>query len=130
MVGGPIFSWRSWPYFRLALTGNRDFGILDYEAGNVRAVAWLVFLPEENPGYGFVNADTPELCVTTFDEFRGQGIGSVVLSELIHIARSREITGISLSVEDGNHARHLYERFGFQIVGRNGGSDTMLLNLT
>ena len=20
MVGGPIFSWRSWPYFRLALT--------------------------------------------------------------------------------------------------------------
>jgi hypothetical protein len=31
--------------------------------------------------------------------------------------------------EDGNRARHLYQRPGFEVVGRNGGSDTMLLNL-
>ncbi|MBT8163043.1 MULTISPECIES: GNAT family N-acetyltransferase [Arthrobacter] len=116
-------------YFR-HFPGDRDFGILDHEAGNVRSVAWLVFLPERNPGYGFVNADTPELSITTFDGFRGQGIGTAVLRELIHTAKSRGVKDISLSVEDGNAVRRLYERRGFRIVGRNGGSDTMLLSLT
>lgn len=28
MVGGPVFSWRFWPYFRLALTkGRRGRGV-------------------------------------------------------------------------------------------------------
>lgn len=37
---------------------------------------------------------------------------------------------MSLSVEDGNAAaRGLYERHGFVVVGRNGGSDTMLRTL-
>lgn len=116
-------------YFR-HFPGDRDFGILDDDAGAVRSVAWLVFRPESNPGYGFVNADTPELCITTFDGFRGQGIGSAMLAELIDIAKSRGVKAISLSVEDGNPARRLYERRGFQVVGWNGGSDTMFLSLT
>ncbi|MFE4078172.1 GNAT family N-acetyltransferase [Paenarthrobacter sp. YIM B13468] len=116
-------------YFR-HFPGDRDFGILDQATGRVRSVAWLVFLPESDPGYGFVNADTPELSITAFDGFRGQGIGSAVLGELIDIAKSRGVNAISLSVEDGNPARRLYERRGFQVVGRNGGSDTMLLSLT
>jgi ribosomal protein S18 acetylase RimI-like enzyme len=34
---------------------------------------------------------------------------------------------VSLSVEDGNAAaRALYEHYGFRVVGRTGGSDTML----
>ncbi|MDF2575580.1 MAG: family N-acetyltransferase, partial [Agromyces sp.] len=44
-------------------------------------------------------------------------------------ARRRGLVGISLSVEDGNRARHLYERAGFRVVGRNGNADTMLLEL-
>jgi ribosomal protein S18 acetylase RimI-like enzyme len=36
---------------------------------------------------------------------------------------------MSLSVEDENPARHLYERFGFVVVGRVGSSDTMILSL-
>jgi len=32
-------------------------------------------------------------------------------------------------VEDGNRARALYERLGFRKIGRNGGSDTLLLEL-
>lgn len=42
---------------------------------------------------------------------------------------ARSIPAISLSVEDGNRARALYERLGFRRVGRNGGSDTLLLKL-
>ena len=115
-------------YFR-DFPSDRDFGLADEERDSVRAVAWLVFLPEDEPGYGFVDADTPELSITTFEGFRRQGIGGALLSELIAAARSRGVPAISLSVEDGNGARRLYERAGFRVVGRNGGSDTMLLDL-
>lgn len=108
----------------------RDFGLAHQDDDVVQAVAWLVFLPAEDPGYGFVDADTPELSMTTFAAYRGQGIGSDLLAELVSRARDRGFPGISLSVEDGNDARRLYERAGFEVVGRNGGSDTMLLALT
>lgn len=106
-----------------------DLGLADNDGDAVRAVAWLVFLPAEDPGYGFVDANIPELSITTFEGYRGQGIGSALLSELINRARSRGIPGISLSVADGNAARRLYDRAGFKIVGRSGSSDTMLLAL-
>jgi ribosomal protein S18 acetylase RimI-like enzyme len=116
-------------YFTTFPSG-RDIGLADNDADTVRAVAWLVFFPAEDPGYGFVDADIPELSITTFAGHRGQGIGSALLSELINRARSHGIRAISLSVADGNGARRLYERAGFQVVGRNGSSDTMLLALT
>lgn len=115
-------------YFRTFPRG-RDFGLVDNEGGTVRAVAWLVFLPVESPGYGFVDTDTPELSITTFEGFRGKGIGSDLLAQLIASAKARGLRALSLSVEDGNRARHLYQRVGFTVAGRNGGSDTMLLTL-
>ncbi|MCY7286894.1 MAG: GNAT family N-acetyltransferase [Cryobacterium sp.] len=115
-------------YFR-DFPGGRDIGLADVEGDTVRAVAWLVFLPADSPGYGFGDADTPELSITTFDGFRGQGVGTALLGALVEAAKARGVRAISLSVEDGNRARHLYERTGFTVVGRNGGSDTMLLTL-
>ena len=116
-------------YFRNFPSGG-DFGFVDEQDDQVRAVAWLIFLTAEDPGYGFVDIETPELSIMTFTNFRGRGIGSALLAELISTARARGLTGISLSVEDGNGARRLYDRSGFRVVGRNGGSDTMFLNLT
>lgn len=115
-------------YFHTFPSGE-DFGWVDEEDGVARAVAWLVFLPAESPGYGFVDAAIPELSVTTFEGFRSQGLGTGLLNRLIASARARSLPGMSLSVEDGNRARRLYERFGFHVVGRNGGSDTMVLTL-
>ena len=108
---------------------SRDFGLAHQDDDAVHAVAWLVFFSAEAPGYGFINEGTPELSITTFDGHRGQGLGSTLLGELIRQARSRGLTGISLSVEDGNNARHLYARAGFRVAGRNGNSDTMFFSL-
>jgi ribosomal protein S18 acetylase RimI-like enzyme len=63
-------------------------------------------------------------------QWRGRGVGSVLLTGLVERATARGMRALSLSVEDGNHAaRALYERHGFRVVGRTGGSDTMLLEL-
>lgn len=109
--------------------GDRDLGIVDEEGGVVRGLAWLTFFTETDPGYGFVAPDVPELSITTFDEFRRQGVGAALLSRLLGEAEARGIAAVSLSVEDGNGARRLYERVGFRVVGRTGGSDTMRVEL-
>ena len=52
------------------------------------------------------------------------------MAAVVDSAGQRRIPGLSLSVEDGNSARRLYESAGFEVVGRNGGSDTMLLRIS
>jgi ribosomal protein S18 acetylase RimI-like enzyme len=105
-----------------------DRGVIAEEARPIGA-AWLRFFPEHDPGYGFVDAQTPELSIAVVRERRGLGIGSLLLGALIAQARQDGLTSVSLSVEPDNYARRLYERFGFETVGRVGGSLTMLLRL-
>jgi ribosomal protein S18 acetylase RimI-like enzyme len=105
-----------------------DLGVVaEYE--NPVGAAWLRYLPENDPGYGFVNASTPELSMGVVQTCRRQGIGTHLLQALIPSAREHKVAGISLSVEPDNYARRLYERFGFQEVGMLGGSFTMLVRL-
>ena len=73
--------------------------------------------------------DVPELTIGVLAGHRGSGSGTSLMEELIVQGSSRGLRAISLSVEDGNRARLLYERLGFLKVGRNGGSDTLLLEL-
>lgn len=61
---------------------------------------------------------------------RGRGIGKALLAALIKQAQAWGHQAISLSVEDGNRARLLYERAGFKAEGGNGGSDTTRLQLS
>ena len=50
--------------------------------------------------------------------FRNQGIGSLLLKELINVAISLNSTSITLEVMDENFsAIHLYEKFGFEKIG-------------
>jgi GNAT superfamily N-acetyltransferase len=98
------------------------------EAAPVGA-AWLRFLPEDEPGYGFVDARTPELTIGVVAACRGRGVGRRLLLGLLDAAREEGVERVSLSVEPDNPAMRLYERVGFVPVGVNGGAVTMLLPL-
>jgi ribosomal protein S18 acetylase RimI-like enzyme len=107
-----------------------DFGVVaETDDGTPMGGAWCRSLPADNAGYGFVAEDIPELTIGVLPDFRGNGAGTALMASLIAAGRSRGLSAISLSVEDGNRARALYERMGFVKVGRNGGSDTLLLEL-
>ncbi|GIG30277.1 GNAT family N-acetyltransferase [Cellulomonas marina] len=91
---------------------------------------WARPLPAAAPGYGYVADDVPELSMAVAAHARGRGVGTALLSTCVDAGRARGWRAVSLSVEDGNEAaRHLYVRHGFVTVGRNGGADTMLLEL-
>jgi ribosomal protein S18 acetylase RimI-like enzyme len=107
-----------------------DFGLVAVEDDTPVGAVWARALPADEPGYGFVADDIPELGMAVAREHRGRGVGSALLAGCIEQARALGWRALSLSVEDGNAAaRALYEHHGFVVVGRNGGSDTMLRNL-
>ncbi len=104
-----------------------DFGVVaEDEHGVGVGAAWFRYLPASEPGYGFVAPDVPELTIGLAAEARGRGVGTALLAALLAIADEPGCRAVSLSVEDGNAARRLYERAGFVRVGRNGGSDTLV----
>ena len=96
-----------------------DFGLVAEEAGAPLGVAWALFLPAADPGFGFVDASTPEVSLWVREETRGQGVGRLLLRQLQQEAVRRGITQLSLSVEGGNRARRLYVSEGFTpVAGR------------
>ncbi|XTR53367.1 GNAT family N-acetyltransferase [Pseudarthrobacter sp. So.54] len=107
-----------------------DFGVVaETDDGTPIGGAWCRNFTPDNAGYGFVAEDIPELTIGVLPDYRGNGAGTALMASLIEVGRSHGVPAISLSVEDGNRARLLYERMGFSKVGRNGGSDTLLHKL-
>jgi ribosomal protein S18 acetylase RimI-like enzyme len=89
---------------------------------------WARLFADDDRGYGFVSADVPELGMALVASARGRGLGRRILVALVDAVRASGAPAVSLSVEDGNdRARALYESLGFVVVGREGGSDVLLL---
>ena len=111
--------------YAIGFVPGRDWGFVALESDKVIGLAWVQFFSEKSPGYGFVDSDTPELSINVDKGFRGKGVGSQLLEVIVSHAREVGCPSISLSVEDGNRARGLYEKFGFLPVRNEGNSETM-----
>ncbi|GAA3013800.1 GNAT family N-acetyltransferase [Streptosporangium longisporum] len=107
-----------------------DLGVVAVEAGG-RPVgaAWLRLFGPDDPGYGFVSGDVPELSVGVLPSWRGRGVGRALVGEVARRAAEAGLTRICLSVERANRARRLYAAEGFTTVGSGPDSDTMVMVL-
>ncbi|RGE17631.1 GNAT family N-acetyltransferase [Leucobacter sp. wl10] len=91
-----------------------DFGVVAQRREEPVGVAWALHLPAESPGYGWIDAATPEFCVWVDDPWRGRGIGRLLIRQLLASARARGIGHVSLSVDGRNvRAKMLYMDLGF-----------------
>ena len=91
--------------------------------------AWYRLFRADNPGYGFIDEETPELSIAIVPSKRGSGLGSELLEALMERARADGYEAISLSVEKDNPAVALYERHGFRRVSEDDGAYTMRADL-
>lgn len=108
----------------------RDFGrhlgddaqIVVDDSGRRVAAAFCRCTTREDPGYGHVSPDIPELGMAVVASHRGRGIGRLVLQDLL-----TRHPAMSLSVDvDNVLARGLYESLGFERVADEGTAITML----
>ncbi len=93
-----------------------DTAVIALEGGFAVGAAWYRVFDSDEPGYGFVDEQTPELAIAVVPSKRGRGIGEQLIAALIERARESGYDALSLSVEPGNPARKLYERHGFEVV--------------
>jgi ribosomal protein S18 acetylase RimI-like enzyme len=87
--------------------------------------AWYRLFTAEDPGFGFVDDQTPELAIAVVPSRRGRGFGRELLSALLDRARNDGFEAISLSVAKDNPAIHLYEGYGFEKVREDDGAVVM-----
>ena len=98
------------------------------EAGKHYVVVARMF-PADEPGYGFVDEQTPELTIAIVPSMRGRGLGRELLEALLVHAREDGFERVSLSVEPDNDAIRLYEQHGFVKSGERAGALVMLATL-
>ena len=91
---------------------------------------WVRLATTAQKGYGFVRSDVPELAIAVLPAFRGRGIGTVLLEQMLTHLHATGLEAVSLSVSRSNPARKLYERHGFSLVKNQKNSCTMLIELT
>jgi ribosomal protein S18 acetylase RimI-like enzyme len=102
-----------------------DFGLLAVDTATRQPVGavWLRLFTRDNKGYGFIDDETPELSIAMLPGYRGKGIGTELLSALFATAQT-QYKAICLSVSIDNPAARLYQRLGFEVVGK---EDTSLI---
>lgn len=98
--------------------GRGDLGVVAQDdAGEVVGVGWALLLPEDDPGYGFIDAATPEASFWVVEGARGHGTGRRLVRGLTDAAARAGWERLSLSVEAGNDvAVALYRSEGFVAV--------------
>ena len=116
------------PHVRRYLDGwgrPGDAGVVAVaEDGRRLGAAWYRLFPAEDPGWGFVAVDVPELSIGVAAGARGGGVGGALLDALLALARDQGFRALSLSVDRRNPARRLYERKGFRDAGVSAPTDT------
>ena len=128
-AGGAVEDASLWRY--VAAWGRRgDSSVVALEGGFPVGAAWFRLFSRDEPGFGFVDEETPEVSIAVVPSRRGHGIGSGLLDALIDVAREQGYTGLSLSVAEDSPAMHVFEKQGFEKVEQTDGSWTMRLNLS
>jgi GNAT superfamily N-acetyltransferase len=117
------------PVYRYVQNWGRkgDAGVLALEGPHAYGAAWYRLFSEGEPGFGFVDEQTPELTIAVVPSRRGKGAGKELLEALLARAREDGYTAVSLSAAHGQTA--YYERFGFERVGETEHAVTMLARL-
>ena len=103
-----------------------DHCIVAEAAGKVVGAAWCRIMAD----YGHIDNDTPSLAISLLPEYRGLGIGTRLLNDLLLLLQEHGYLRASLSVQKENPALRLYQRTGFRIVAERGTEYLMLWDST
>ncbi|MDQ0226496.1 hypothetical protein CHH83_11645 [Bacillus sp. 7586-K] len=107
-----------------------DYGLIALNEQNQKIGAvWIRLFNELTRTYGYVDEQTPILSMALLPEYRGIGIGTKLMKEIIALAKEKQFPAISLSVAPENSALSLYEKFGFIKIGIDGTSWDMIAKL-
>ena len=96
--------------------GKKDDCCLVAEVdGKIIGAVWTRIMND----YGHVDDSIPSFAISLYKDFRGQGIGTALMKEMIASLRGRGYKKASLAVQKANYAYRLYLKVGFIVVDEN-----------
>lgn len=92
-----------------------DIGLVADVDGKVIGAVWVRIMND----YGHVDDTTPSFAISLYKEYRGAGIGTALMEEMLCILRQRGYHQASLAVQKANYAVRMYRKVGFQTIDEN-----------
>jgi GNAT superfamily N-acetyltransferase len=117
------------PVYRYVRNWGRpgDAGVIAMDGPHAYGAAWYRLFTADEPGFGFVDDQTPELTIAVVPSRRGKGAGREMLQALLDRARDSGYPAISLSTDA--QQVEWYEGFGFETVAESPHAVTMVARL-
>ncbi len=102
-----------------------DWGLAAEVGGKIVGAVWARIMND----YGHVDDETPSLAISLYKEYRGFGIGTGMMKEILALLKSQGYGRVSLSVQKANYAVKLYLKTGFEIIKENEDEYIMICHL-
>ena len=107
------------PELQVYITGfgkkKDDIGLVAEIDKRAVGAVWVRIMND----YGHIDNDTPSFAISLYKEYRGFGIGTDLMKEMLRILRDRGYKQASLAVQKANYAVRMYQKTGFEIVDEN-----------
>lgn len=114
----------------------KDFGkasdhclVAEYKERVIGAV-WTRILSNGPKGFGNIDDQTPEFALSILKDFRGKGIGTSSMKEMLLLLKQLGYSQASLAVQKDNYALGLYQKVGFTIIDENEEEYILIQSLT
>jgi GNAT superfamily N-acetyltransferase len=92
-----------------------DEGVVAIADGAVVGGAFYRLFTDDDHGHGYLDPETPEIAIAVWGAPKGKGLGTELLGALHDVATESGHSRLSLSVDNDNPAKHLYERHGYVV---------------
>ena len=92
-----------------------DFALVAEIEGKIVGAVWVRIMND----YGHIDEETPSLAISLYKEYRGQGIGTNMMKEMLSLLKTHGYKRVSLSVQKANYAAEMYRKMGFEIIKEN-----------
>ena len=96
-------------------TSKDDFALVAEVEEKIVGAVWVRIMND----YGHIDEETPSLAISLYKEYRGQGIGTDMMKEMLSLLKTHGYKRVSLSVQKANYAAKIYRKIGFDIIREN-----------
>lgn len=80
---------------------------------------WARILDGPVKGFGNIDSETPEFAISLYPAYRGKGIGTQLMEQMLLLLQQKGYAKASLAVQKDNYALAMYKKVGFTILDEN-----------
>lgn len=92
-----------------------DIALVARVDGKIVGAVWTRIMND----YGHIDNDTPSLAISLYEEYRGNGIGTDLMRNMLLQLKQSGYKRTSLAVQKANYAVKMYKKVGFVIINEN-----------